>query len=94
MIRDYFQHRRIELARWWRAPTTRRDRIRGATIGAFAGFWIGALGRVAVAITSVALVEFAAWGLASALLGIVVGAVFPKSITCVLFPFATFGGSP
>jgi hypothetical protein len=94
MIRRYLERRRTELSRWWHAPTTLKDRTRGATIGAFAAFWIGALGRVAVANASVSVAEVAAWGLAGAILGVVIGAVFPKSVTCVLFPIASFGPSP
>jgi hypothetical protein len=66
-----------------------RDRILGAIVGAFGGFWLGVLssfafGSLGQPATFVALVAVAC---------AVSGVVFPKVVTVVLFPFSTFGGN-
>ena len=62
-------------------------------IGGIGGFWIGALGRIALGTTPVSLGEVAAWGLAVATCCAVAGFAFPKIVTIVLFPFSIFCGS-
>ena len=73
---------------WWRAPATVRDRILGAIVGVFGGFWLGvlsyfALGSLSQPVTFVALVAVTR----------AVGVVFPKVVIVVLFPFSIFGGN-
>lgn len=79
---------------WYRAPATRKDRIVAAIIGAMGGFWIGLLGRMMLGSTPVSFSVLGWWALASAATGVVLGLLFPKTVTCVCFPFSTFGGSP
>ena len=93
MIRAYFERRRGEFSRWWAAPAKVKDRVRGAAIGAIGAFWIGGLGRLMLGPLPVSISEAAAWGLGGALVGAAAGIAFPKVVSCVLFPFSTFGAS-
>jgi hypothetical protein len=76
---------------WWRAPITRRDRMIGAWIGAFAGFWLGFLGRIALGPMPVSGSTVLAWGAGASVCVAVLGIAFPKTVSIALFPFATFG---
>ena len=84
---------RTRLRTWWLSPATRKERINGVLIGAFAGFWLGALGRLALAATPVSGTELAAYAGAGIVLFAGFGYRFPKVTLIVLFPFATFGTS-
>jgi len=88
-----FQRRNRTFREWWRAPITSRERSSGVLIGGLGGFWIGALGRIALGTTPVSLGEVAVLGLAVATCCAVAGFTFPKLVTIILFPFSTFGGS-
>lgn len=94
MLRAYIERRRSEFSRWWAAPAKVKDRVLGATIGAIGAFWIGALGRLLLGQLPASLSEAAEWGLGGALVGAAAGVAFPKVISCILFPFSTFGASP
>lgn len=76
---------------WWKSPITKKDRITGAFVGSFAGFWIGALGRIALSDLPVAFKVVAMWGLAGAVIFSLLGVMFPKVISCICFPFSIFG---
>jgi hypothetical protein len=76
---------------WWRAPVTRRDRIAGVAVGAVGCFWIGVLGRIMLGTLPVSLAALGWWALGSIVVGIVVGALFPKATACLCFPFSAFG---
>ena len=78
---------------WWEAPATARDRRLGAFVGAFGGFWIGALGRIALGTTPVSLTDVGVWGLAVAVCCAAIGVAFPKPVTVILFPLSVFGVS-
>ena len=75
----------------WRKPPTRRDRVRGALVGAMGCFWLGGLGRVLLGPLPVSLGIVFEWSLVAAASGVILGVCFPKAVTCVCFPFATFG---
>lgn len=62
-------------------------------VGAFAGFWIGFLGRIVVGATPVSGTAVLVWGVAGAALVALLGAMFPKLVSVALFPLATFGTS-
>ena len=94
MITAYLERRRNEFRTWWRAPIRPRDRFLGMVIGALGAFWIGALGRIIVGELRVSLAEVAGWGVGCAIAGATMGAVVPKHISVLLFPFSTFGPSP
>lgn len=79
---------------WYRTPATRKDRVIAAIIGAMGGFWIGALGRIIFGAMPVSFSVVGWWALASAVTGVVLGLLFPKTITCVCYPFSTFGVTP
>jgi len=72
---------------WWHAPSTWKDRLLGALVGAFGFFWIGVLGRLLLGPSPVGLGVLAWWALASVSFGILLGVVFPKATTCVAYPF-------
>ena len=79
-------------SKWWQAPITSRDRVLGAFVGGIAGFWIGALGRIALGATPVSFGEVAVYALAAATCCAAIGVVFPKPVTIALFPLSIFGG--
>ena len=76
---------------WWNRPIRVGDRIWAAMIGAFGGFWVGLLVRVFLGSTPVSLPVLAYWAVGAAVAGLVLGVLFPKATTVVLFPFSTFG---
>jgi hypothetical protein len=74
---------------WWRAPATTKDRVLGAVVGAFAGFWLGLLSLAALAPSALQPVQFVCLVIAGCALA---GVLFPKAATVVLFPFGVSGG--
>lgn len=76
---------------WWRAPATRKDRALGASIGGLGGFWIGPLGVLLIALAPVSIVTLMWAALAGGIAGVVLGMMFPKTVSIVGFPFALFG---
>lgn len=90
MIARFARRRFTQFRLWWCAPTTKKDRVRGAIIGAGGFFWIGALGRIMIGSLPVDGSTVGAWALGSAIGGIVLGIVFPKIVSCLCFPFLTF----
>ncbi len=78
---------------WWQLPVTAKDRSLGIFVGLFAGFWFGLLGGAlsnGYLGTEVSILYSILVGV---LAGVIVGASFPKWVSVLLFPFATFGGS-
>lgn len=86
-----FQRQVRKFSDWWQSPITTRDRRSGALVGGLGGFWISALGRIALGTTPVSLGKVAAWGLAVATCCAIGGFSFPRPVTIVLFPFSVFG---
>jgi hypothetical protein len=93
MITSLLHKRLRRFHDWWRAPATRKDRIRGAFIGAVGCFWIGTLGRIMIGPLPVSGSTVGWWALGSIVSGILLGILFPKVVSCVCFPFLTFGPS-
>ena len=91
MIAAFLQRKRQRFIQWWRTPATWKDRALGALVGGIACFWIGVLGRIILGPLPVSISVLAWWALASVGIGVVLGLVFPKATTCVLFPFTTIG---
>ena len=87
-----FKRRILNFQQWWQAPATSRDRILGAFVGGFGGFWIGALGRIALGAAPVPLGEVVAFAFVAAACCAAIGVAFPKPVTVVLFPLSLFGG--
>ncbi len=80
---------------WWNRPITRLDRFYGALVGAFGCFWVFVLGRMFLGPTPVDLLILAYWALAGVLAGALLGLLFPRAVTVVLYPFSliSFGGN-
>jgi TM2 domain-containing membrane protein YozV len=76
---------------WWNAPNTKKDRYIAATVGAFGGFWIGGLGRIILGALPVSITDVGLWALGGVVVFSLLGAVFPKVITCVCYPLSIFG---
>ena len=75
---------------WWHAPITRRDRALAVFVGILGGLWMGALVRVLLGPLPVSLAVIGEWSLAVSALNAVLGACFPKAVTCVCYPLTTF----
>ncbi len=88
----YLQRKFHNLVEWWRAPITRKDRILGAVVGGFGGFWIGVLGRLLLGPMPVSFSTIGWWALYSIIVGALLGIAFPKVILFVCYPFSIFGG--
>ena len=81
----------MKFTEWWSAPNTKKDRVSGAIIGSFGGFWLGALGRIMLGELPVSLSMVGLWALAGAVIFLLLGVAFPKAISCICYPFSTFG---
>lgn len=78
----------MSFSEWWNRPIRPSDRIWAALIGGFGGFWMGLLGRVFLGSMPVSLTVLAYWAIGAAVAGVVLGVLFPKATTIVLFPFS------
>jgi len=76
---------------WWHRPIQKKDRILAAVIGGIGGFWIGVLGRISFGSMPVAITTLGYWAIGAIVIGVILGVLFPKPITVVLFPFSIFG---
>lgn len=94
MIIQILKSRLGNFQKWWLAPNTQEDRIRGCLIGGAGCFWIGGLGRLIFGESPVSISVIGLWALGGAVTGILLGAIFPKAVSCVCFPFSKFGISP
>lgn len=88
---DFFIKRSQQIKRWWNEPPSANDRFKSSVLSGFAGFWIGALGRLIFGPSSSSLAELFYYGLGGVFVGIVLGAMFPKVMRIIAFPFAFFG---
>ncbi|MFO1221097.1 MAG: hypothetical protein U1E89_22265 [Burkholderiaceae bacterium] len=77
---------------WWHSPVTSKDRLTGAVIAAFAGFWVAVLVLVALGAFSRASSVSGWWAFVGVVPFAILGYAFPKWATIVLFPFASIGG--
>ena len=74
---------------WWSAPATTKDRVLGALVGAFAGFWLGLFSLAALSPSALQPLHFVCLVIAACVLA---GVLFPKAATVVLFPLGVTGG--
>lgn len=89
-----FRRRKLDqFQAWWRAPSTPAERISSIVLGGWAGLWIGGLGRIALGQLPIPLGEVFWAAIAVAVLLAAAGAVFPKLVRCLCFPFAFFGAA-
>ena len=86
-----FEPRVAHFRNWWTSPVSRGDRVFGAFVGAFGGFWVGVLVVVLVATPPISLSTIGLCALGCAVLGVLLGARHPKGATFFLFPFSIFG---
>jgi hypothetical protein len=88
MIRNYLNHRIQSFSKWWRAPVSLKDRVKGSVVGGF-GFFI-------IAFCALFLYNFESFGflfkyaLLSGISGIILGAFLPKIIFCICYPVCAF----
>ena len=92
VTREYLERRSQRFRSWWQAPATTKDRVLGATIGAIGCFWLGVLGRIIFGPLPASVSVLGWWAAGSAAIGVVLGVLFPKVVSCVCFPFSKFGG--
>lgn len=81
----------MSLKGWWSRPIKTRDRVLGAIVGAFAGFWLGLLGRLFLGPTPVSFEVLAYWTFGGVVVGVLTGIFFPRATTVFLYPFAFIG---
>lgn len=94
MFVDYYWRKSSQLKAWWRIPATAKDRVFGIFVGAWGTFWIGVFAFLAFGPSSASFGFLGMWAASSIVLGILMGALFPKTTTIALFPFIFFGGGP
>lgn len=92
-MKGYIAQKLERLQSWWRAPATRKDRLVGAAVGGMSFFWFGLFGRLSLGATPALLSELVAWVLATVVAGVMLGALFPKPISVIGFPFTFLGMS-
>ncbi len=79
---------------WWCKPPTKRDRAGAAVIGGIGMFWVALFLPAVFAIQGpFPLLSVAYWFIGFIFLGIILGIIFPKIISVVLFPLTLFGAS-
>ena len=80
---------------WWNKPLKPKDRLTAILIGAMGFFWVGIIGLFVFGPTPVSFSTLGYWAVGSIIIGVILGALFPKLVTIILFPFSLFsiGGS-
>lgn len=87
VIYKYLKSSLSDWRQWWKAPTTRSDRIVGIVIGAIGGCVIGIILRVVVGPLPAPLATFALWAVLGLFVGMTFGGIFPKPIGLLCAPF-------
>ncbi|MDR1994246.1 hypothetical protein [Azonexus sp.] len=91
MKRSFLANQIERFKLWWREPPTWRDRITGALVGSIGGFWIGILGRIILGPLPAPFSVVLLWGIGAIILFAVIGTIFPKPVSIILFPFSIWG---
>ena len=81
----------LRLKAWLTKTTAPKDRSRAAIIGFFGGIWVGLLGRLIFGAMPVSFSEVGLYALGVAMVCCLLGIVFPKIVSVLLFPFSIFG---
>jgi len=68
-----------------------RDRVGAVLIGMIGGFWLGLLGRVFFGPMPVSFTALTFWAVGGVIVGAVLGVIFPRVVSVVLYPFAFLG---
>ncbi len=88
----YFTSKKERFNTWWYSPVTRADRITSAICGAWAFLIIGLVAGFALAPAhTLSLIGIGYLAIGSLVSGVVLGALFPKVIRCIAFPFVFIG---
>jgi hypothetical protein len=76
---------------WWSSPSTSKERAATTLISGWAGLWFGAIGCVVFNQAPFPFGVMVQWAVAGSALSAVLGALFPKSMRCLAFPFTFLG---
>ena len=76
---------------WWRRPTSPIERLGAFLLGAWAGLWLGVIGRLVLGAMPIPLEELFWFAAGTAIALAVLGLVFPKYVTCIAYPFSFLG---
>jgi hypothetical protein len=76
---------------WWHRPLRTRDKVGAVFIGAIGGFWVSLLGRLFLGPMPVSFTELGYWVLGGIVAGTILGILFPRVVSVVLFPFTFLG---
>ena len=76
---------------WWNRPLQTKDRLVAVFIGAIGGFWVCVLGRLIIGPMPVAFTTLGNRAIGGMIVGVILGIIFPKPVTVLLFPFSIFG---
>lgn len=87
----FLNNRLQRINEWWAAPPTPDDRFKSSILSGFAGFWIGGLGRLIFGPSSTSLEVLFYYALAGIFAGLILGAMFPKVMRIIAFPFTFWG---
>jgi len=60
-------------------------------IGAIGGFWVSLLGRLFFGPMPVSLTALAYWAIGGVIVGVILGIIFPRVVSVVLYPFSFLG---
>ena len=76
---------------WWRRPLRTRDKVGAIFIGAIGAFWVSFLGRLFLGPMPVSFSELGYWAAGGIVVGIILGVLFPRVVSVVLYPFVFLG---
>lgn len=91
MLCKFLKKRFFGFHKWWNSPITKKDRIKGAFIGAIGCLWIAGIGRVIFGEMPVSISVVGVWALCGSMVGLTLGILFPKTVSVFCFPFSVFG---
>jgi hypothetical protein len=76
---------------WWSRPQRTRDRVGAVVIGLLGGFWVALLGRIWFGSMPVSFTALGYWIAGGMVVGALLGMIFPKFVSIVMYPFALLG---
>lgn len=60
-------------------------------IGAVGGFWVSVLGRLLFGPMPVSFTVLVYWAIGGIIAGTILGAIFPRVVSVILYPFSLLG---
>ena len=92
---NFVTNRTNQFKEWWKRTPTKADRFLAAIIGAIGMFWVALISAAVLPISGpFTLIQILYWFLGFVSSGVIIGVIFPKIVTIVLFPFSLLGGGP